>query len=161
MARRAAKVTNPGALDPIPDIPHGFLLERAVLVHGIARAPSPVVTSSSLTEEWQRLKRASPGKRFQAFNERQQQRARGPIKALYLGGALVSLAVGVVLVFIPGPAFVFFILAGGLLAAQSRWMAERLDRLEVTGREKATQVRAWWRRARRSSPGTSQGHKRG
>jgi hypothetical protein len=94
------------------------------------------------------LKRAPPGERFQAFNERQQRRARGPIKALYLGGALVSLAVGVVLVFIPGPAFVFFILAGALLAAQSRWVARRLDGLEVMGRKTTTRVRAWWRRTR-------------
>lgn len=106
------------------------------------------MNTSPLTAEWQRLKRAPPGKRFQAFNERQQRRARGPIKALYLGGALVSLAVGVVLVFIPGPAFVFFILAGALLAAQSRWVARRLDGLEVMGRKTTTRVRAWWRRTR-------------
>jgi hypothetical protein len=106
------------------------------------------VGTSSLTAEWQRLKRSPPGERFEAFNERQQKRARGPIKALYLGGAIVSLAVGVVLVFIPGPAFVFFILAGALLAAESRWVAQRLDRLEVTGRETATRARGFWRRLR-------------
>ena len=105
--------------------------------------------TSSLAAEWQRLKRSPPGERFEAFNERQQRRARGPIKALYLAGAVVSLAVAVVLVFIPGPAFVFFILAGALLAAQSRWVARRLDRLEVTGRETAIRIRAWWRRMRR------------
>ena len=108
-----------------------------------------MVGTSSLTAEWQRLKRSPPGERFEAFNERQQQHARGPIKALYFGGAIVSLAVGVVLVFIPGPAFVFFILAGALLATQSRWVARRLDRIEVWGRETMTRAHAWWRRLRR------------
>ena len=107
------------------------------------------MSTPPLSTEWQRLKRSPPGERFEAFNERQQKRARGPIKALYLGGAIVSLAVGVVLVFIPGPAFVFFILAGALLAAQSRWVARRLDRLEVIGRETATRARDFWRRVRR------------
>ena len=120
----------------------------AHFVLGIADALFPVVGTSSLAAEWQRLKHSPPGERFEAFNERQQQRARGPMKALYLGGAIVSLAVAVVLVFIPGPAFVFFILAGALLAAQSRWVAQRLDRLEVTGRETVARLRAWWRRTR-------------
>ena len=106
------------------------------------------MTSSPLNTEWRRLKHAPPGERFQAFNERQQRHARGPIKALYLGGALVALAVGVVLIFIPGPAFVFFILAGALLAAQSRWVARHLDDLEVAGRKTATRAHAWWRRTR-------------
>ena len=67
---------------------------------------------------------------------------------LYLAGAIASFAVGVVLVFIPGPAFVFFILSAALLATQSQWVARRLDDLELKIRNAATQARAWWRRTR-------------
>jgi hypothetical protein len=108
-----------------------------------------VVNTSSLTTEWHRLKDSPPGERFQAFNQRQRGRARGPVKVLYLAAALVSFAVGVVLVFIPGPAFVFFILSAALLATQSQWVARGLDDLEVKIRAVATDVRAWWRRTRR------------
>jgi hypothetical protein len=43
----------------------------------------------------------------------------------------VAFALGVVLAFIPGPAVLFFALAAVLVATQSRWLAERLDRAEV------------------------------
>jgi hypothetical protein len=86
------------------------------------------------------LASAEPGKRFTELYERQQGKP-GWLKWFYVVGALACVAVGVVLVFIPGPAFVFFILAGGLLSAQSHWMATRLDRAELA-------LRGLWRRLR-------------
>lgn len=53
------------------------------------------------------------------------------------------MAIGVVLVFIPGPAIVFFFLAGTLLALDWLWMARTLDWLEV-------KLRAWWESGRRA-----------
>lgn len=102
----------------------------------------------NVTSEWHRLKDSPPGTRFQAFYVRQQRHAKGLGKALYLTGALASFAVGVVLVFIPGPAFVFFILSAALLATQSSWVARHLDALEVKGRAAAAHLRARWRRSR-------------
>ena len=48
-----------------------------------------------------------------------------------VGLAIISTAIGVVLVFIPGPAFIFFIIAGALLASQWWSLACLLDRVEV------------------------------
>lgn len=100
--------------------------------------------TSALRKEMRRVKRSAPGKRFLAFNQRQRTHARGPMKWLYLGATILSLIVGVVLVVIPGPAFVFFILAGALLAAQSKWIARRLDRFEVWSRRVLSSIRARW-----------------
>ena len=45
--------------------------------------------------------------------------------------ALVLMVVGLVLTVMPGPAILFFLIAGGLLAAESRAVARWLDRGEV------------------------------
>jgi len=61
--------------------------------------------------------------------------------------AVASLAIGIVLAFIPGPAILFFALCAALLGAQSRWVARRLDRAEVSTRKLIAAFRA--RRAKR------------
>jgi hypothetical protein len=90
---------------------------------------------SRIRAEWNELKKAEPGTRFQAFHDKQQERMPGWARPLYIGGAIVSLGVGVVLAFIPGPAVLFFALSAGLLAAQSAWLAKKLDRAEVATRK--------------------------
>jgi hypothetical protein len=52
--------------------------------------------------------------------------------------ALVAVAIAVVLMFIPGPAIVFYFIAGALLAAESLTIARLMDWLEV-------RLRALWR----------------
>jgi hypothetical protein len=89
---------------------------------------------STLKIELRELKHAEPGSRFQAFREKQQELSPAWTRPLYLVGAFLSFAVGVVLVFIPGPAVVFFALTGALLATQSSWVARKLDAAEVSGR---------------------------
>lgn len=79
------------------------------------------------------MKRDPVGRRFR--NEHKRARNSGATsgwaKVFCLGLALVCCAIGVVLIFIPGPAFVFFILAGALVASQW-WAAARvLDKAEV------------------------------
>ena len=61
--------------------------------------------------------------------------------------APLSLAVGVVLMFIPGPAVLFFALAGALLASHSMPVARALDWLELKLRAALAKGRAWWSRA--------------
>jgi Flp pilus assembly protein TadB len=111
--------------------------------HGTGSAPH-----FTMLNKWKdglhELANARPGERFMQLFERQQERKTAWLTWLYMLCALACAAIGVVLVFIPGPAFVFFILAGGLLASQSRWMARRLDRGELA-------IRALWRRVRGSS----------
>ena len=86
---------------------------------------------SKLRARWDEFRRAKPGTRFQRFHDEQRGRQRPWIRAAYIGAAVASLAIGIVLVFIPGPAVVFFALTAALLAAQSASLARRLDSAEV------------------------------
>lgn len=85
------------------------------------------------------LSRGTPGRRFQQRYERAQQlEPRGGIRrAINYVVAVGAFSIGVVLVFIPGPAVVFFVLAGALLAPESRAVARVMDWAEV-------KVRAIW-----------------
>jgi len=96
--------------------------------------------------DWQELKRSPPGKRFQERYQKQQR--SGKSKWARIGSfaaALVALAIGVVLVFIPGPAVVFFFLGGGMLASHSRAVARALDWTELRLRATFQKLRTWWR----------------
>jgi hypothetical protein len=102
---------------------------------------------------WSSFKKLPPGKRFQARyrQEREKPEGRSPWRrALWLGGALLAFAVGVVLMFIPGPAVVFFGLSGALLATQSRSVARGLDWLELRLRALYDDARSTWHRLRSS-----------
>jgi hypothetical protein len=100
-----------------------------------------------LQRRWRAFRALPAGKRFQRFHE-QQKNAPAWVKPLAIVGALASLVIGVVLVFIPGPAFVFFGFAGALLATQSAFVAHGLDRGEVAARALAKRVRDKWARMR-------------
>jgi len=85
--------------------------------------------------ELARLREAQPGERFKEFHHRMRVDCPNWMRPVYLGAALVSFAIGVVLAFIPGPAILFFALAAALVATQSSWLAGQLDRAEVKVRE--------------------------
>jgi hypothetical protein len=97
-----------------------------------------------LKASWKRFKQREPGERFQAFHRRQKDRPPA-VKAAFLAIAMLSLAAGVVLTLIPGPAILFFALSGALLATQSLWIARWLDKGEIWGRKTASSLRSWWR----------------
>jgi hypothetical protein len=96
---------------------------------------------------WTRLKRREPGERFQAFY-RSQRRKPAATRVAFVGLAIVSFAIAVVLMFIPGPAVAFYALSAALFSTQSQSVARALDRAEVSGRKSLTKVRAWWRHLR-------------
>lgn len=96
-------------------------------------------------KKWNQLKEAPPGERFQQFHESERQRPAW-VRFLYLGLAILFIPVGVLFAFIPGPAVLFFALSAGLFAAQSMWVAKRLDRLEVVMRSAIERLRAAYRR---------------
>ena len=79
------------------------------------------------------MKRDPAGKRFRNEHRRagHSGATEGWARVLCLVLAALCCVVGVVLVFIPGPAFVFFILAGAFLASQSSVAARALDKTEV------------------------------
>ena len=76
-----------------------------------------------------------PGRRFQEIHEHSRRanakggRTLGRLMRVSL--ALVAFTIGAVLVVIPGPAIPFFFVTAALLATESRWVARRMDWLEV------------------------------
>jgi hypothetical protein len=103
---------------------------------------------STLTSEWRMLRRGRPGERFQRryeISRRTRNRTTIVGRFVRLTLAVVFLAIGVVLVFIPGPAILFFVLAGSLLATESRILAKTLDALEVRLRRVARIAARMWR----------------
>lgn len=105
--------------------------------------------AASLISEWKTLKRGRPGHRFEdryvALRRTKNRRTMiGRIARLVI--AVASLAVGIVLMFIPGPAILFFLIAGGLLAAESRGVARGLDWSEVRIRRITKWLLMRWRK---------------
>jgi hypothetical protein len=97
--------------------------------------------------ELRELKGYPPGERFSRFYERHRQSQSGWIKPLLLIAALLSLVVGVILVFIPGPAILFFAITAALLATQNHWVARHCDRAELAIRKLLRSLRHKRRRA--------------
>jgi hypothetical protein len=98
---------------------------------------------------WQNFQDGTPGQRFRDRyrankNRRGRFRLVGRLVRLLL--ALAATAVGVVLMFIPGPAVVFFFIAGTLLASDSLAIAKLLDRVEVRVRKICTWAMRHWRK---------------
>jgi Flp pilus assembly protein TadB len=104
---------------------------------------------AQLKRQWSEFKRLEPGTRFQTQHDRHRRSAAGksPVRrAAYLVLAIVCLAVGVVLVVIPGPAVLFFAIAAGLLAIQSRVVARACDSGEIRLRRALAAAKRWKRR---------------
>lgn len=103
---------------------------------------------ADLAKRWRAFRALPAGARFRRFHE-QQKNAPGWVKPLLVVGAVVSLAVAVVLTIFPGPAFVFYGLAGALLATQSIHVARLLDRGELAARALVGRMRDTWDTLRR------------
>jgi hypothetical protein len=103
---------------------------------------------AKLKNRWRELKALPVGHRFQTVHRRQAD-APAWVKPLVLGGAVLAFGIGIVLAVIPGPAFVFFGLAGALVAIESAWVAKKLDRAEVAARKLIARLRRRRRAASR------------
>jgi hypothetical protein len=108
----------------------------------------------TIKRQWQALRRSKPGCRFQARYEAGQKakkEADWGFNVRRIFGLLVALgavAIGVVLVFIPGPAIPFLFVAGGLLASESIVVARFLDRTEVRVRSVWAWLKCRWHKLR-------------
>lgn len=83
---------------------------------------------------WREFTRGTPGRRFQERFERSHRRSRRTrwtTRIIRVILAALAIAVGLVLAVLPGPAVLFFLAAGMLLAAEWLWVAKFLDWLEV------------------------------
>ena len=92
---------------------------------------------------WEEMKDDPPGQRFQRLYHRRQERKERGGRLLHYLLVIGLVLVGIVLVFIPGPAVVLFGLAAALLAEDSVLVAKALDRLELRLRA----LRRWAKRA--------------
>jgi hypothetical protein len=95
---------------------------------------------SKLKKKWRGFKASPAGKRFQTVHD-QQADAPAWVKPLMIAGAVIAFGIGVVLTVVPGPAVVFFALAGALAATESAWVARGLDRGEVVARRLVARIR--------------------
>jgi hypothetical protein len=105
---------------------------------------------------WAKLKhrarshlRGQPGRRFQDhYKKSKNARTRGAFlrRVINVVLAVLSAAVGVIFVFIPGPAILFFFFSGALLASESLWVARAMDWAEVKLRVLIKWGVARWRR---------------
>ena len=103
---------------------------------------------TALHRKWHLLPSGRPGERFRnRYHQHQQSKNRG------LGGMILrfllaglALVVGFILVFIPGPAVLFFLIAGALLASDWLPVARLLDWGEVHVRRIWARVRQIWDR---------------
>ena len=105
--------------------------------------------AASLISEWKTLKRGRSGHRFEdRYDAHRRTKNRRTMlgRIARIGLAVVSIAVGILLMFIPGPAILFFLIAGGLLAAESREVARGLDWSEVRLRRISKWARTRWRK---------------
>lgn len=95
-------------------------------------------------QHWQTVFRGKPGRRFQdRYAEAEKSRTSAGWgqhgrRFLLLFVALASLIVGALLMFLPGPAILFYFFAGTLLAGESLYVARLLDWAEV-------RLRALWK----------------
>ena len=104
---------------------------------------------TQLKGEWRNLRRGRPGHRFRDHYRRAaHERRTGWYWLKRLGKfavALVAVVVGLAEILFPGPAILFFSIAGSLLATESRTVAELMDWSEVKIRALARFARARWR----------------
>jgi hypothetical protein len=99
-----------------------------------------------LKQSWRRLKSGTPGRRFQQQYDRRRESGRSPIKkVLFISGGILVMAVGIFLLFVPGPGLVFLLLGAVLVARQSLFAARALDWAEVRGRKLLNWSRRVWR----------------
>lgn len=103
--------------------------------------------STRLKRQWEVLRRGKPGRRFQErylAAQRKENRASVVTRIVRFTVATVAIALGLVFAVMPGPAILFFGIAGALLASESRVVAKFLDWCEVKIRLVVRRARKIW-----------------
>src|SRR5258708_7411636 len=103
---------------------------------------------ATLKGQWHGLRRSPPRRRFQDhYASAQQERARSPAwrRALRIGVAFAMMLTGLIFVFIPGPAILFFAVASALFAAEWLGFARGLDWIELRFRVILNWAKRHWR----------------
>jgi hypothetical protein len=96
---------------------------------------------SALASEWKAFRADTPGERFCHHFERASHTSRAA-KIARLSIGIILIAIGIALLFLPGPGILIGLFGLALLSAQSKRLARGLDRAEVW-------IRRTWRRIRK------------
>jgi hypothetical protein len=102
--------------------------------------------------EWHEFRDDEPGERFANHHERARRSSKVARVARILVG-VVLFAGGIVMLFVPGPGLLAMLFGVALFAGESKWLAARMDRLEVAARRKWQRVRRRIRRRRAPQSG--------
>lgn len=90
-----------------------------------------------LKDDWREFRSAKPGTRFtRQFESNQQERAGKWVRLAMIALGVVVVAVGLVALPAPGPGILIVAAGLALLARESRWIAEKLDAVEVKVRRR-------------------------
>lgn len=96
----------------------------------------------SLKHRVRRFMAAPSGMRFRAYHERLAQRPSLMRTLLVVGAGLILLALGMILLVLPGPGLLVAAIGAGLIAGESLKVAKLLDRVD------SCLTRIWTRRRR-------------
>jgi hypothetical protein len=110
--------------------------------------------SSWFKRFWTHVKEGRPGHRFQDhYHHAREAHGRSAMwkRALKIVGGVLALLIGLVEIVFPGPAFVFIIVGGAMLATESLRIARIMDWCELRVRRLWTYLRRRWRDAQPSS----------
>jgi hypothetical protein len=103
---------------------------------------------ATIKQNWDRLKRGTPGQRFQQeFRRRQRSRRSVVQKAVYIAGGILIVAAGLFFLLAPGPGTIVLLVGVGVIAQQSSLAARALDSLEIRARKLRNHSWGVWRRS--------------
>jgi hypothetical protein len=89
----------------------------------------------SLKKQWQRLRAAPAGRRFQLrYETRKKERKTVARRVLWSGASFLLILVGLVFFALPGPGIVLVGVGAAILARESLTVARLLDRAELAVR---------------------------
>jgi putative transmembrane protein PGPGW len=105
-----------------------------------------------LRQDWQVLKAAPPGERFQRlYWHRRQSRRSSLVKVGMIALGLLLAIAGLIMLVTPGPGMVFVLIGSGLLAQESLLVSRATDAAEFRIRPLAARIARALRRVRRTS----------
>lgn len=106
----------------------------------------------SLKKRWRAFMAVPRGQRFQAHHRRTHRADAKPwTRYLAVAAAVVVIALGIVMLVLPGPGLLVMLGGAVLLAEESAFVARALDRLDLAAARLASHLRS--RRARRPDGG--------
>ncbi len=103
-----------------------------------------MATLAEVRQEWHRFRDDKPGERFYNHRQRMQKKSKKHAAVSMALGVLL-IAVGVVLLFLPGPGTPLIVFGVWLVASHSGVLSKRLDRAEPMLRQRGHEIAHRWK----------------